>query len=144
MSYIEKKTTQKSNSRYCQHYHEDNKRFITEEKKKSSNTSKILQVNEKKIFFEKKPSSLFVKTRSSKQCADSFLKLMGLEIFNFWRFYGKYFFTAKLLIKRKPQKIIKIAFWRKLSHESSRKRVGNFRVSSGQKFFHKNGQLSLG
>ena len=56
---------------------------------------------------------------------------MGLEIFNFWRFYGKYFFTAKLLIKRKPQTIIKIAFWRKLSHESSRERVGTFRVSSG-------------
>ena len=40
-------------------------------------------MNEKKFFEEKSPS-LFVKKRSSKQCAEICLVLMDLEIFSFW------------------------------------------------------------
>ena len=71
---------------------------------------KKLHVLEKNIFRSKHPSNLFVQIGSSKQCADIFMKEMGLKIFNFWWFYGseKLFFSIKLLIKLSWQKNKKI------------------------------------
>ena len=44
---------------------------------------KKLQILEKNVFRKKNPSRLFVQIRSSKRCAEIFLKGICLEIFNF-------------------------------------------------------------
>ena len=67
---------------------------------------KKLQVIREKIYWKKAPSSCF--------CTDKVFKTVsgevGLEIFNFWWFYGfEKFFTAKSLIKLERQKIKNIS-----------------------------------
>ena len=66
--------------------------------------------HQKKFFWKKNPSSLFLHIYLQISAQNFVFKLMGLEIFTFWWFYDseKLFFSTKLLIKCKRQKIKRI------------------------------------